>query len=159
MKAILLYLVLVGVPVAGVYGIVCLGQDLKPPRSVAGAWTVELTPRVADSMSCKGFIVPSKSLILKVTQSGPHIDLTLNDQSATRLSGEVKFESLTARSLEENQDKQGAVITSPIQVQAGIDRHSDVERLSGTFTFANCPAGSELAFTASRQPKGASGDR
>lgn len=149
MKAILLYLVLVGVPVAGVYGIVCLGRDLKPPVSVAGAWTVELTPRAADSVPCKSFVVPSKSLILKVTQTGPHVDLTLNDQSATRLSGEVNFESLTAKS-------QGAVTTS---MQAGIDRHSDVERLSGTFTFANCPAGSELSFTAVRQPKSVSGDR
>lgn len=149
MKAILLYLVLVGVPVAAVYGIVCLGRDLKPPVSVAGVWTGELTPRAADSVSCKGFVVPSKALILKVTQTGPHIDLTLNDQSATRLSGEVQFESLTAKS-------QGAVATS---MQASIDRRSDVERLSGTFTFANCPAGSELSFTAVRQPKGVSGER
>ena len=145
MKAVLLYLVLVGAPVAGVYGIVCLGQDLKPPMSVAGAWNLELTPRTADT--CKGFTVSSKSLILKITQTGPHLVLTLNDQSATRLSGEVNFESLTARS-------QSA--TSAIQMQAKIDRQSAWERLSGTFTFAGCPAGSELSFTAIRQQKVAS---
>jgi len=160
MKAILLYLVLVGAPVAGIYGIVCLGQDLKPPTSVAGAWTVELTPRTADTPPCKGFIVSSKSLILKVTQSGPHLVLTLNDQSATRFSGEVNFESLTAKSLEEIEARQGAPgITTSIEVQAGIDRHSGVDRLSGTFTFANCPTGSELSFTALRQQKSAGGGR
>ena len=155
MKAVLLYLVLVGAPVAGIYGIVCLGQDLKPPMSVAGAWTVELAPRAPDTPPCKGFVVSSKSLILKVTQSGPHLLLTLNDQSATRLSGEVNFESLSARSPEEVETRQGATgITSSIEVQAGIDRHSGVDRLSGTFTFANCPTGSELSFTAVRQQKG-----
>ena len=151
MKAVLLYLVLVGAPFAGIYGIVCLGQDLKPPMSVAGAWNVELTPRTADTVPCKGFNVSSKSLILKVTQTGPHLVLTLNDQSATRLSGEVNFESLTARSLEETETRQGA---SSVQMQGNIERHSGVERMSGTFTFANCPAGSELPFTAIRQQKG-----
>jgi hypothetical protein len=160
MKAVLLYLVLVGAPVAGIYGIVCLGQDLKPPMSVAGAWNVELTPRTADTAPCKGFIVSSKSLILKVTQSGPHLALTLNDQSATRLSGEVNFASLTARSLEQIEATQGALgMTSPIQLEANIDRQSGLDRLSGTFTFANCPVGSELSFTAIRQQKGAGGGR
>ena len=153
MKAILLYLVLVGTPLAGVYGIVCLGQDLKPPMSVAGAWKVEPTPRTSDSASCEGLMASSKSLILKISQTGPHLALTLSDQKATRLTGEVSFESLTARSLEETER------TPAIQLQANINRQSGVERLSGTFTFANCPAGSELSFTAIRQQKGAGGGR
>jgi hypothetical protein len=156
MKAVLLYLILVGAPVAGIYGIVRLGQDLKPPISVAGAWNVELTPRTADTAPCRGLIVSSKSLILKVTQTGPHLALTLNDQNATRLAGVVNLERLTARSLEQIEAMPVAPgMTSPIQLQANIDRQPGLDRLSGTFTFANCPAGTELSFTAMRQQRGA----
>lgn len=158
MKAVLLYFILVGPPIAGIYGIVCLGHDLKPPMSVAGAWNVELTSRTADTSSCEGFIVPSKSLILTITQTGPHLDLTLNDQSATRLSGEVSLERLTAKSLEQIETTPGApAITSLIQLQANIDRQPGLDRLSGTLTFANCPAGSEFSFAAIRRQKSAGG--
>jgi hypothetical protein len=152
MKIVLLYLVLVGTPVAGIYGVVCLGQDLKPPMSVGGEWTVELTPRKADMLLCKGFIVSSESLILKVTQTGPHLALTLNDPSATQLSGEVTFERVTAKSLEEKTSS-----APGIYLQANIHRQPGLDRLSGTFTFANCPAGSELSFTAIRRQKDAGG--
>jgi hypothetical protein len=145
MKIVLLYLLLVGAPVAGIYGIVCLGSDLKPPMSVGGEWTVGLTSRTEDVSPCKGFAEP---LILKVTQAGPHLTLTLNDPGATRLSGEVNRESLTAESL----DAPG--MTSPIQLHANIHRQPGLDRLSGTFTFANCP---ELSFTAIRRQKGDGG--
>jgi hypothetical protein len=153
MKILLLYFVLVGVPVVGIYGIVCLGQDLKPPMSVGGEWTVELTPRTADMLPCKDF--SSESLILKVTQTGRHLVLTLNDPSATRLSGEVNFETLTARSVEQTEPTPGTPgMTSSIQLHADIHRQPGLDRLSGTLTFANCP---ELSFTAIRRQKGAGG--
>ena len=155
-KAVLLYFLLVVPPIAGTYGIVCLGHDLKPPMSVAGAWNVELTSLTAETLSCKGFTVPPKSLILTITQTGPHLDLTLNDQSATRLTGEVSHERLTAESQEQIETTPGAPgMTSLIRLQANIDRQSGLERLSGTLTFANCPAGSEFSFTAIRRQTGA----
>ena len=153
MKIVFLYLVLVGVPVVGIYAIVSLGQDLQPPMSVSGEWNVELTPRTADVLLCKGF--SSESLILKITQTGRHLALTLNDPSATRLSGEVNLETLTARSLEQIEPTPGAPgMTSPIQLHANIYRQPGLDRLSGTFTFGNCP---ELLFTAVRRQKGAGG--
>lgn len=158
MKIVLLYLVLVGAPVAGIYGMLCLGQDLKPPTSVGGEWNVELNPRNADTLLCKSFIVSSESLILKVTQTGPYLDLTLNDPSATRLSGQVAFERITARSLEEIEAAPRAPGMTPrIYLQANVHRQPGLDRLSGTFTFANCPAGSELSFTATRRQNGAGG--
>lgn len=150
MKTVLLYLVLVGVPVVGIYGIVCLGQNLKPPMSVSGEWAVVLTPRTADGLLCKGF--SSESLILKITQTGPHLALTLNDPSATRLSGEVNLETLTAKSVEQIEPTPG--VTSPIQLHANIHRQPGLDRLSGTFTSGNCP---ELSFTATRRQKSAGG--
>lgn len=154
MRAVYLYLVLVGAPVAGIYGIVCLGQDLKPPLSVGGEWNVDLTPRAAVILPCTGLIVTSESLILKVTQNGPHLLLKLNDQSATLLAGEINLEKLTARSLEQLEATPSAPgMTMPIRLQANIDRQSGLDRLSGTLTFANCPAGSELSFSAKRRQK------
>lgn len=158
MKAVLLYLVLVGAPVAGVFGIVRLGQDLKPPMSVGGAWNVELSPRTADDLPCNDFTVSSNLLILKVAQSGPHLVLTLNDQGATRLSGEINRGSLTAKSLELIGATPGASnATSAIQLQANVDRKPGLDRLWGTLTVANCPAGSQFLFTAIRQQEGADG--
>jgi len=121
--------------------------------SVSGEWNVVLTPRTADVLLCKGFIVSSESLILKVTQTGPHLTLTLNDARATRLSGEVNRETLTAKSLEQTEPTLD--MTSQIYLQANIHRQPGLDRLSGTLTFANCP---ELSFTAIRRQKGAGGD-
>ena len=157
MKVLLLYLVLVGLPVAGVFGIVWLGRDLKPPISVGGAWSVELSNRTGVTLPCYAFS-SSKELILHVSQSGPHLVLTLNDQNATGLSGELNGTSLTAKSLEKIALTPGAPGQSTaIQLQANIDRLPGLERLRGTLTVANCP-GSQILFTAIRRPKATSGD-
>jgi hypothetical protein len=124
--------------------------------SVGGTWTVEMSPRTADSLPCNAFTGSPNLLILKVAQSGPHLVLTLNDQSATGLSGEINRGSLTARSLEQLGATPGTPnVTTAIQLQANLDRQAGLDRLWGTFTIANCPAGSQLSFTAIRQQEGA----
>lgn len=159
MKAVLLYLVLVGAPVAGIFVIVRLGQDLKPPMSVGGVWNLELSPRAADDLPCNDFTVSSNLLILKVAQSGPHLVLTLNNQGATRLSGEINRGTLTARSLEKIGATPGAPnAPSAIHLQADVDRKPGLDRLWGTLTVAGCAAGGQLQFTAIRQQEGADGN-
>ena len=156
MKALLLYVVLVGVPIAGVFGIVWLGRDLKPPISVGGAWSMELGNRPVDALPCNAF-ASSKSLTLNVSQSGPYLVLSLNDQNATRLSGEANGASITAASPEQmTTGSPGAA--NAIQLQANIDRQPGQDRLQGTLTVANCPGSGQFLFTAIRQPKARGGD-
>jgi hypothetical protein len=81
MKSVLLYLLLVGIPVAGVATVLRAGRTIVPPPYVGGTWRLTMAP---DSL-CR--VDPPDSLHMLVEQSGPHIVVTFNDSAKTRLKG------------------------------------------------------------------------
>lgn len=64
MKSILTYVLLVGVPGAGVLGILHQGQRLHAPHQVEGEWRVELAGQPA-------------AAVMTIQQSGPYVSITL----------------------------------------------------------------------------------
>jgi hypothetical protein len=148
MKSALLYLVLVGIPIVGVFGIVRLGRDLKPPISVGGVWNIEGSPRPAGVLPCNNF--GSDPLILTISQSGSHLALKFNDPNETKLSGEINDAVISARSQEGQTASRPA---SVLQLQARVDRQPGLHVLQGVLTSPNCPPGRQLSFRAVRQRK------
>jgi hypothetical protein len=155
MKPVLLYLLLVGLPIAGVFGIVRLGKKLHAPVSVGGVWKVEFNPRDQDIPPCEGFAVSSQPLILTISQSGPRLALTFSDKNKTDLLGTIKDGLVSAESFHQATAVTGKMsdAKSAIQLQAGIDRQLDSDYLRGVLTVPACPAGGRLSFIASRQRK------
>jgi len=155
MKPVLLYLVLVGLPIAGVFGIVRLGKKLPAPVSVGGVWKLEFNSREADISPCEGFAVWSQPLMLTISQSGPHLVLTFSDENKTELLGTIKEGRLSAESFYQATAVAGTVsdAKSAIQLQADIDRQLESDYLRGVLTVPGCPAGGRLSFIGSRQRK------
>ena len=82
MKSVVIYLILVGIPIAGVIGILRVGQRLTPPPYVGGTWAVTIRP---DS-GCHP-TAPNDSVTMVVSQSGPHIAVSFDNDSLPKLSG------------------------------------------------------------------------
>jgi hypothetical protein len=72
LKSIALYLVLVGIPLAGLFALLDWGRALVPPPAIGGRWTV------AEPMSaaCPG--LPSAAVI-SIEQSGRFLRVRLDD--------------------------------------------------------------------------------
>jgi hypothetical protein len=75
LKSIALYVVLVGVPLAGLFALLDWGNRLVPPPAVHGQWTL-VEPTAA---ACPG--LPAGSVIA-IEQSGRFLQVRVNDMPA-----------------------------------------------------------------------------
>jgi len=87
-RSVLLYLVLVGLPVAGVSAVLRAGRELTPPTSFGGSWVVEAWP---DSV-CQEH--QPDTLELMVDQSGP--SLSIKTRRGPRFIARVEGDSFVA---------------------------------------------------------------
>jgi len=83
MKLVALYLMLVGVPLAGLAAILHAGRALRAPAAIGGAWRVEsLVLAAGDTLES-----------IALTQSGEHVEVELG---AASLRGRFVGDSLVA---------------------------------------------------------------
>jgi hypothetical protein len=82
MKSFLIYLILVGIPVVGVIGVLRAGRHITPAPYVGGTWKVTVSP---DSLCPSA--TAGDTVVLTVSQSGPHITATLKTPQEIKLSG------------------------------------------------------------------------
>jgi hypothetical protein len=87
-RSVVLYLLLVGIPVAGVWAVLRAGRDLKPAASFGGSWRVEAWPDSICSTS------QPDTLQLVIEQSGP--DLSVKTRRGPRFAGRVDGDSFSA---------------------------------------------------------------
>ncbi len=107
MKSAMLYLALVGIPVVLVALVLDQGRSLVPPAWVGGEWHLVMR---SDS-SCPA--PPGDSLMLKISQSGPHLVVTLGDSTGARLVGRLDQWGLNAS------DPGGATLRATIDSGSG----------------------------------------
>lgn len=93
MKGVLIYLVLVGIPVAGVIGVLQAGRDIIPPPYLGGTWSLLIQPDYACAPSAAG-----DSLTMVVSQSGPHLAVNFPGSALPQLKGRTNGDSLGATS-------------------------------------------------------------
>lgn len=84
MKAVLIYLVLVGIPVAGVIGVLRMGRDIIPAPSVGGTWSATIR---RDS-ACGSPAVDDTATVV-VSQSGPRLDIQFSRPDLVDLRGRI----------------------------------------------------------------------
>jgi hypothetical protein len=146
-RSVLLYLLLVGTPLLGVFELLRIGQRLTPPISVAGTWTVE---RSATDFS----VVPNERprlgpTILTITQSGPHLVVVLNDDKGTTLEGEI-LGSIINAGVSSRSATLDASTSAPTDLlfHAVVDRSNSGDRLLGDLSSIDRPS---LSFIATRE--------
>jgi len=143
MKSLLIYLALVGLPLAGLAGILRAGSRLHAPPAVGGAWRVEAPASPADSL-------------LEVSQSGEHAVVRFG---GARMLGEVRGDSLIARA-EPAWHTPPPVFCGPAfgrELRARIDRAAEPDRIEGTLAVPNHPNCPPAPISAVRLPKPARG--
>ncbi|HNB53430.1 MAG TPA: hypothetical protein PK530_15870 [Anaerolineales bacterium] len=146
MKAVLHYVFLVGIPVLVVLGILRLGENtLKAPASVEGNWLLAL-PENATTSSCKTMQIDVKEPMLNISQSGPHLVLTFNDENRTDLKGTLNELSINAHSAQVSSDG-----LSSLSLTLTVDRDAEPDQMQGVLTLESC--GETWSFTAVRQPE------
>ena len=147
MRSLLLYLLLVGIPAAGVAGILRAGAGLEAPASVGGQWTLDVVPPAADPR-CE---LTSGALV--ISQSGVHLDAALRPSGA-RLRGEMRGDTIELVSpvrADVTDGRGGCDAAAGVRLEAVADGADRPAALRGTLRFAGCAACAPLAFTATRQ--------
>ncbi|HEU4452571.1 MAG TPA: hypothetical protein VFR81_05895 [Longimicrobium sp.] len=130
MKSLLLYLAMVGLPLAGLFGILHAGSRIDAPPSVGGSWRID-APASASTRT------------IDVSQSGEHVVVEVD---GARLRGEVRGDSLFAAA------------PGRCGLRVRIDRAAEPDRLVGTMGGSGRGCGS-TAISAARLPATKRGGR
>ena len=153
MKTVITYGMLVGLPILGVLLILRLGQNLTPPLSVGGQWSMALSPSALSltEAGCTAAGEDFTSVTLAIAQSGPKLVLTLDTDPTTQLAGVITEVRVNANA-QTSKPATGPAIT---QLEATVDRAAEPDQLVGALTLPGCST--PLPFTAVRQPTTLSG--
>jgi hypothetical protein len=136
MKSLLLYLLLVGLPVAGVLGILHAGRGLQAPPAIGGAWRTDA--------SGQG---PAAEIVL--AQSGEHVEVAV--AGGPRLRGRVRGDSVVAYArTEPSPSLADCDPRRALAFRARVDRSAAPHRMTGMVEFdERCLP---VAFSAVRVP-------
>ena len=87
-------MLLVGLPVLGLFGILEVGRSLAAPLSIGGEWTLEFDP----AANCGG---PARlrQPALNISQSGTSALIALNDGRTTTIDASIDGSTVAAKSL------------------------------------------------------------
>jgi hypothetical protein len=134
-RHISLYALFVGLPVAGLVGVLWAGRGLVAPPSVAGRWAFDPGAGVPAGASCAP-AAEREPPSLEVAQSGPHLRMQLRSAEKTPLDGEVQGNQVTGQA-------------PTVRLRAEIDRRGPTQALVGTIEVPRC--GAQVPFRATRQ--------
>jgi hypothetical protein len=144
LKAVLLYLVLVGTPVLGLLAILRAGERIAAPRHLAGVW--ELSPEAAGRMAAPCLSLPSQELVL--VQSGRYVEMRFG-RSGSSFQAKLEGDSLAGTLiLPEGASCQGAV-----ELRARVVSDAGRDRLLGQLVHDACTTCPETDFAAVRRPE------
>lgn len=144
MRDLLKYLLFVVVPIAGVILALQLGRNLRAPRAVHGAYTLELPPGPCQALA------GDSALILE--QSGPRIVARIPRLRGAELTGTVSGDSLILRSARQTAARAGSgcVEGNRLLLSAIVNHDSDTRTLTGVISIPACTECIAAAFTARR---------
>ena len=135
MRAVLLYLVLVGLPVLGILGLLRVGQTLSAPTSLAGSWNAQLNVPGPPGSSAGDPLVHPGPTVLSITQSGPRVFLTFDDIQKTTLIGSVQGLLIYASFIPERATDASGAVTTAVHFRGRVDRQTEPDQLLGALIF------------------------
>ena len=123
-RSILLYIALVGIPIAGVSAVLRAGRDLKPPTSFGGSWRVEAWP---DSVCTQHQL---DTLQLVVEQSGP--SLSIKTRRGPLFTGQVEGDGFVVKGPNGRRMQGRRVSAGPAAVFEGVVTGAPCDAATGT---------------------------
>jgi hypothetical protein len=153
-RFIVAYVVLVGVPLAGLAGVLKAGRRLSAPISIDGTWKIEAKASLTASQPCNQAIASLLDSPLVVSQSGKTLELTFKGGAAKiTVPGELE-----GRKIEASLGlAAGCPADQPVTLTASVDPKAEPKLLTGSLSASNCVGCTPVEFRAVHQPKTQSG--
>ena len=93
MRHLISYLLFVGIPLAGLLGVLRVGQRIPAPRAVHGAWAVQ--PMAASGRVCTRYLLSDADSTLTITQSGRQLTGALGPGAEVGLKGSLTGDEIS----------------------------------------------------------------
>jgi hypothetical protein len=123
-KLLISYLLLVGVPILGVFGLLRIGANLAAPVAVAGEWVLTEAP----SSVCMSGLVWDQPPRMAIAQSGRLLVVSLSDANHSVLTGKLEGLALTATESDRG-----------LWLSAAVDKSADPYQMQVELTLSDCP--------------------
>jgi hypothetical protein len=94
MRHLLAYLVFVGIPLGGLFGILQVGRGVEAPMAIHGAYAV--LPMAPSGFACYAYLLGGDDSTVNVTQSGRQVTVTLGPKGEVTLNGKLFGADLAA---------------------------------------------------------------
>ncbi|HET7425365.1 MAG TPA: hypothetical protein VFJ92_17505 [Gemmatimonadales bacterium] len=147
MRHLLAYLVFVGIPFAGLMGVLRLGQGIRAPQAVHGRYAVT---HLESAGTCQAYLLSGDSS-LTMTQSGTQVTASLGRAGAVTLRGHVEGSTLTLAGVVPVLPPQAACPAGDtVRLVGQARRAPDHGHLDGTLAFLRCADCSTTEFHAKR---------
>jgi len=122
MKYVAVYLLLVGVPAAGLAASLRAGNRLHAPPHLSGEWRVEGMPLALDEGDTAG--------ALSISQSGEHVEVVVGPRT---LRGRFAGDSVAASRGAMRMDEKGPCVSGAVRLDVRVDTAARPMRLWGTW--------------------------
>jgi len=150
---ILSYILLVGLPIAGLVGVLKSGRKLTAPVSVDGLWHLQVDSDRLAALPCGKALAESPDTALAISQSGKNFTLTLPNGPKSTASGALDGTALQA-SIAPSADwsaQSGCGNGRELSLIATVDTKADPRTLTGRLSINNCPSCDAVEIRAVRQ--------
>lgn len=150
-RHLLAYLVFVGIPLAGLLGVLRVGQGLEAPMAIHGSYAV--VPMAPSGFACYAYLLGGPGPNLRVSQSGRQVTVTLGPTGNITLSGNLIGSNLTAEGVVPPRTTPRHVacpVGDTIRMTVRARREVDLKRLEATLLVAGCPDCAPIGFVAVR---------
>jgi hypothetical protein len=154
---VIAYILLVGLPLAGLAGVLRSGRSLTAPISVDGSWKLEADSIHSSGQSCDKALSSLSPSSFSISQSGKSLMLTLNNPAKTTAEGSLEGKVVKAQVGTTDSSTAGCTAGQPLLLMATVDPKSEPRSLAGVLSVNGCSSCGSVEFRAVRQPKIPSG--
>ena len=149
---VIAYIVLVGLPIAGLLAVLEHGRKLAAPVSVDGSWQFQGDLAGFTSLPCGNPIAAPEDAVLSISQSGKNFEVNLPNGFRTQTSGIIEGTMLRATLTPAVQPRAAACGKDrSLTLTASLNLDARPKTLAGTIGVDDCPLCSPISFVAVRQ--------
>lgn len=150
---VIAYIILVGLPLAGLVGVLRSGRSLTAPISIDGTWKVEADTSHLDPASCSQAVTSLSNSSLVISQSGKSLLLTFSNGPKGSSAGVLDGKNMSAPLMLEPLSGSGCIGTQAMTLVAVVDAHAEPRSMIGSLSMNDCPSCAPIAFHGVRLPR------
>jgi hypothetical protein len=150
------YVVLVVLPIAGLFAVIKHGRSLEAPISVDGVWRLDADLSQIAALPCGSSLASTQYSAVTISQSGKNFTLSLNNGPKATASGVVEGTTLKASVLPSAAwaSQAGCGSDHVLTLTATVDPKSEPRTLAGLLTVSECSSCAPVELRAVREIQG-----